>query len=43
MEGRITGKVTVRSVRQRDEPRFCAASSIETSTAFSAATVGSST
>jgi hypothetical protein len=42
-EGITTGRITVRNTRQRDAPRFCPASSIETSTALKAASVGSTT
>ena len=41
--GITIGKVTVQTVRAGEEPRFCAASSIDTSTALKAAIVGSST
>ena len=41
--GSTIGRVTVRTVRRGEEPRPCAASSIETSTALKAAMVGSST
>ena len=41
--GSTIGSITVRTVRLGDEPSPCAASSIDTSTALKAATVGSST
>lgn len=41
--GMMTGTVTVRNTRQREAPRFCPASSIEASTARTAAIAGSST
>ena len=41
--GSTIGRITVRTVRPGEEPRPCAASSIDTSTALKAATVGSST
>ena len=41
--GMTIGKVTVHTVRRGEEPRLCAASSMETSTALKAAMVGSST
>lgn len=41
--GMTMGTVTVQKVRQRDEPRFCPASSTEMSTALKAARVGKTT
>ena len=41
--GMTIGTVTVQKVRQREEPRFCPASSTEMSTALNAATVGKTT
>ena len=41
--GMTIGTVTVQKVRQREEPRFCPASSTETSTALNAARVGKTT
>ena len=43
IEGTTMGRVTVHSVRRGEEPRLCAASSIDTSTALKPAIVGSST
>ena len=43
IEGSASGIVTVRSMRARDAPRFCAASSTEMSIDLKAATVGSTT
>ena len=43
MAGSTSGSVTVRSTRARDAPRFCAASSTETSTDLNAAITGSAT
>ncbi len=43
IDGSTTGSTTVASTRQRDAPRFWPASSIDRSTAFSAAKVGRTT
>ena len=43
IEGMTIGKVTVHSVRRGEEPRLCAASSTEMSTARKPAMVGNST
>ena len=43
IDGITIGSVTVQHVRRGEEPRLCAASSTETSTALKAAMVGSST
>ena len=43
IDGSTSGSVTVRSMRAREAPRFCAASSTEMSIDLNAAVTGSTT